>query len=378
MKFSRSRLLSSVWLTAFVVMSGSTWLHAQELVQTDRPLRLAFITCCKDAPFFEPVKKGMQDAAEKMGVSCTWMGIEGVDMQAQADLVAQAVEDKYDGIALNLVDPVAFDKVAEEAIKQGIPVVGFNTDDHATPNPRLSCVNQRLYEAGKTLAEHVAPDIPEGAHVLMTMHDEGVSSLEDRLRGLQDVLKEKNVRWTVCITGTDAAKGSGIIEQELRKQPEIRVVLSTGQADTEAAGRAIEKSFAGKGYWAAGFDLSPTTLRLIKAEPYPLHGRPAALHSRVLSGHPADPVSALRHHARQHGRRRHAHHPRHGRSSAAVDREEVPLVGCVGLAAECSCIPPKSGTIQLVTDPKEVAMKPTGSTRLADSAGTQSPPVLTV
>ena len=264
MKSPRRCLWLSTWLISTVV-SGSAWLGAEESISTARPLRLAFITCCKDAPFFEPVKKGMQDAAEKMGVSCTWMGVEGVDMQAQAELVAQAVQDKYDGIALNLVDPVAFDKVVEEATKLGVPVIGFNTDDHATPNPRLSCVNQRLYEAGKTLARHVAPDIPAGAHVLMTMHDKGVSSLLDRLRGLQEVLTEKNVRWTVCITGTDAVKGSGIVEQELRKHPDIRIVLSTGQADTEAAGRAIEKSFAGQGYWAAGFDLSPTTLRLIKA-----------------------------------------------------------------------------------------------------------------
>ncbi|MHB8861545.1 MAG: substrate-binding domain-containing protein, partial [Pirellulaceae bacterium] len=270
MQFPHSRrllfaLLPSIWLSSIVVLSDSTGLYAQESGQAERPLRLAFITCCKDAPFFEPVKKGMQDAAEKMGVTCTWMGVEGVDMKAQADLVLQAVQDKYDGIALNLVDPVAFDKVTQEAIEQGIPVVGFNTDDHATPNPRLSCVNQRLYEAGQALARHVAPDIPADAHVLMTMHDEGVSSLEDRLRGLQDALKEKNAQWSVCITGTDAVKGSGIIEQQLRKHPDIRVVLCTGQADTEAAGRAIERSFAGKGYWAAGFDLSPTTLRLIKA-----------------------------------------------------------------------------------------------------------------
>jgi simple sugar transport system substrate-binding protein len=264
MKSPRRCLWLSTWLISTVV-SGSAWLPAQDSAQTERPLRLAFITCCKDAPFFEPVKKGMQDAAVKMGVSCTWMGVEGVDMKAQAELVVQAVKDKYDGIALNLVDPVAFDKVAEEAIRQGVPVVGFNTDDHATPNPRLSCVNQRLYEAGKSLARHVAPDIPDEAHVLMTMHDEGVSSLEDRLRGLQEILKEKNARWTVCITGTDAVKGCGIIEQELRKHPDIRIVLSTGQADTEAAGRALEKSFADQGYWAAGFDLSPTTLRLIKA-----------------------------------------------------------------------------------------------------------------
>jgi simple sugar transport system substrate-binding protein len=257
------RLVLAAWLTtALASYAGDTPAPAQ---QADRPLRLAFITCCKDAPFFEPVKKGMQDAAEKMGVACAWMGIAGVDMQAQAEVVVQAVKDKYDGIALNLVDPVAFDTVVAEAMRQGIPVVGFNTDDHATPNARLSCVNQRLYEAGRALAEHVAADIPEGAHVLMTMHDKGVSSLEDRLRGLQDVLKAKHVRWTVRISGNDSAQGAAVIEQELRKQPDIRVVLCTGQADTEAAGRAIEKAFAGQEYWSAGFDLSPTTLRLIKA-----------------------------------------------------------------------------------------------------------------
>jgi len=257
------RLVLAAWLTtALASYADDTPAPAQ---QADRPLRLAFITCCKDAPFFEPVKKGMQDAAEKMGVACAWMGIAGVDMQAQAEVVVQAVKDKYDGIALNLVDPVAFDTVVAEAMRQGIPVVGFNTDDHATPNARLSCVNQRLYEAGRALAEHVAADIPEGAHVLMTMHDKGVSSLEDRLRGLQDVLKAKHVRWTVRISGNDSAQGAAVIEQELRKQPDIRVVLCTGQADTEAAGRAIEKAFAGQEYWSAGFDLSPTTLRLIKA-----------------------------------------------------------------------------------------------------------------
>jgi len=236
-----------------------------QLPAAQRPLRLAFITCCKDAVFFQPVRKGMEDAAAKMGVECTWMGIEGVDMPAQAQLVTQAVQEKCDGIAVNLVDPEAFDQVVADAMAQGIPVVGFNTDDYATPNARLSCVNQRLYEAGRALAEHVAADIPDGSQVLMTMHDQGVSSLEDRLRGLQDVLTAKNVKWTVCISGNDSTKGAEVIEAELRKTPDVRVVLCTGQADTEAAGRAIEKAFAGQGYWAAGFDLSPTTLRLIKA-----------------------------------------------------------------------------------------------------------------
>jgi simple sugar transport system substrate-binding protein len=199
-----------------------------------------------------------------MNVQCDFVGTEGIDLEAQADMVRQAVADGYDGIAINLIDQTAFDEVVQQTIDRGVPVVGFNTDDHGTPNARLSCVNQQLEEAGRKLAEHVLADLPEGAHVLLTVHDEGVSSLEDRLRGLQSVLRKGNARWTVIVSGNDAVKGTEVVARALREHPDIRVILGTGQADTEAAGRAIRNYFPDQGYWAAGFDLSPTTLQLIQ------------------------------------------------------------------------------------------------------------------
>ena len=230
----------------------------------DRPLRFAFVTCAVDAKFFEPVKKGMNDAAKMMGVECDFTGTEGVDVKSQVKMVEQAVAKGYDGIALNIIDPQAFDDVIRDAIAKGVPVVGFNVDDNTTPNARLSSVNQRLHEAGRTLAEHLLPHIPQNAHVLMTMHDEGVSALHDRLAGEQAVLKKRDVRWMVSVTGNDSAKGAEVIAKVLNENPDIRIVLGTGQSDTEAAGRAIEKHFPNKGYWSAGFDLSPETLRLIQ------------------------------------------------------------------------------------------------------------------
>jgi simple sugar transport system substrate-binding protein len=217
-----------------------------------------------EGEFFVPVRKGMNDAARMIGVECDFLGTEGVDVAAQAQLLRDAVANGYDGIALNIIDPIAFDEVVRETIERGVPVVGFNVDDRATPNARLSSVNQRLYEAGEALATHLLPHIPSGAHVLMTMHDEGVSALEDRLRGQQAVLTNKSARWTVIVTGNDPLRGADVVARALADHPDIRIVLGTGQSDTEAAGRAIEASFAGRGYWSAGFDLSPTTLRLIQ------------------------------------------------------------------------------------------------------------------
>ncbi len=230
-----------------------------------KKLRLAFITCSVEGKFFEPVKQGMRDAAQKMGVECSFLGTEGVDLPQQAAMVRQAVADGYDGIALNLVDAEAFDEVVRETIQKGVPVVAFNTDDHATPNDRLSAVSQRLREAGRALARRVAPEIPDGAHILMTMHDDGISSLEDRLAGLQEVLRTKKIRWTVAVTGNDATQGAEVVADLLRQHPDIRIILGTGQSDTQAAGHAIEQHFADNGSWAAGFDLSAETLRLIDA-----------------------------------------------------------------------------------------------------------------
>lgn len=255
------------WISLIVSLAGcSTEQTRSQSGQLDsaRPLRYAFITCAVNAKFFEPVEKGMNDAARMMGVECDFIGTEGVDVEAQASLVRQAVADGYDGIALNLIDPVAFDGVVREAIDKDVPVVAFNVDDHLTPNARLSSVNQRLYEAGETLAEHLLALIPNKAHILMTMHDEGVSALEDRLRGEQTILKKKDIRWTVLVTGNDSVKGAEVVANALKEHPDIRIILGTGQADTEAAGRAIEKHFPNKGYWSAGFDLSSETLRLIQ------------------------------------------------------------------------------------------------------------------
>jgi len=168
---------------------------------------------------------------------------------------------------LNIIDPEGFDTVVREAIEAGIPVVAFNVDDHATPNARLSAVNQRLYDAGKTLGLEAAKFIPDGSEVLMTMHDEGISALEDRLRGAQDGLREagrKNVTWKVVISGNTVAGSAEVIAKELKSNPRIKVVLCTGQADTEGAGIAISTRFSGQDYQAAGFDLSPEILRHIK------------------------------------------------------------------------------------------------------------------
>ena len=228
-------------------------------------LKFVFISTCIDEDFFIPVRRGMRDAANMLGVECWFTGTPEVDIPAQVEMVRQAIKEDVDGIALNIIHPEAFDNVIEKAMNAGIPVVAFNVDDDKTPNKRLSAVCQNLYEAGRTLGKEAQNFVPANSKVLMTLHSEGISALDDRLKGAQEVLEEKNITWQVVTTGIEAEKAAAIITSELQANDNIHTILCTGQADTEGAGLAIERHFAGKGYHVAGFDLSPGILRLVKA-----------------------------------------------------------------------------------------------------------------
>lgn len=242
-----------------VPLSGQGDAHAP----SQKPLRLIFIAPVIHEEFFLPVRKGVADAAKLMGVEATFTGTEGVDTKAQAAMVTQAVKDGYDGIAVDIIHEKDFDQVVADALKAGVPVVAFNTDD-ISPNPRLSTVSQNLYEAGRKLATRAIDLIPENTEVLITKHDEGITALDQRARGIQDVLKKHHIKWHEVVTTPHPLKAKGIIAETLNRHPKIKTVLATGQADTEGAGLALEKN-AAKGYTVAGFDLSENILRLIDA-----------------------------------------------------------------------------------------------------------------
>lgn len=243
---------------ALVLLSGPLGACCAE-----EPLKLIFISPCRDEAFFEPVKKGMRDAAAMLGVECSFTGTVEVDVKAQAEMVRRAVAHGYDGVALNIIDPEAFDEVVREAVDKGVPVVAFNVDDQASENARLAAVCQDFYRAGRTVGTDAGRSIAPGSKVLATLHNQGISALDDRLRGIQDALKEKNLKWKVVVTGNEPEKAVEALARELQADPEIKAVLCTGLTDTEAAGTAAEKRFPGRDLVIAGFDLTPGILSMV-------------------------------------------------------------------------------------------------------------------
>jgi simple sugar transport system substrate-binding protein len=221
-------------------------------------LKFIYITAFVDEGFFDTVKKAMNDAASLLKVGCSFTGTPGYDTDALNRMVRAAIAEKYDGIALNIINPGIFTDVISEARGAGIPVVAFNIDD--PDSGRLAGVQQNFYRAGKKAGEKALPHFSENSRVLITFHDAGVSALDERARGIRDALALNNIRIETLITGNSPDLARDTILKNL--SPGIAAILGTGQSDTEGAGLAA-KTLNPMPY-VAGFDLGAGTIELIR------------------------------------------------------------------------------------------------------------------
>lgn len=234
-----------------------------------RPLSFAFVTPCVGEDFFRPVQRGMRDAARMLGVDCTFEGTADVDIPAQIELVRRAIARRVDGLALSIIHETAFNEVVGEAVRAGIPVVAFNVDATRGRSGALSSICQDFERAGRILGERALPYLGRGARVLMTLHSEGISALDERLAAAQAVLRGKDITWLVAVTGIDPEGAAQVIGAALEADPRIAAVLCTGLADLMGASRVAAARAAHGGTPAellvAGFDLAPEVLAGIKA-----------------------------------------------------------------------------------------------------------------
>jgi simple sugar transport system substrate-binding protein len=228
-----------------------------------KKLKLRFISLCAGEDFFLPVKKGMRDAGDALNADCSFVGTDDIDIPRQVRMLEAAVSEGVDGIALNLADADAFTPAIGIAARAGIPVVAFNIDASRGKAGNAGAVCQDFYSAGRALGGKAAQQIEPGARILATVHSDGISALEDRLRGIKESLRSKDPSWTLVTTGMIPDAASERIAAALAADSSIAAVLCTGQADTEGAGLAAQKLPASRRPSVAGFDLSPRILALI-------------------------------------------------------------------------------------------------------------------
>lgn len=228
--------------------------------------RFTFINHVTTNPFFVPTRYGAEDACKLLGCEYQWAGSRKSVASEMVNAMNAAIASNVDGIAIAMVDQVAFDKPIQRALEKGIPVVSYNASD-PTPNDNLAYIGQSLFDAGKALGERIVAEVDSG-DVAGFIATPGQLNIQPRLDGAKAAIKASGKD----ITLHEVASGPTINEEFSRVEAyylghkELKGMFAVDAGSTAAVANTIKKhDLADKGIVAGGFDMLPQTLDGIKA-----------------------------------------------------------------------------------------------------------------
>ena len=245
--------------------------------------------------FWQPVKKGFEDACAKIQADCQML-FTNTNMSVQEELanVDAALATNPDALILTIPDNNAFTKVVADARAKGIIVIAINNDD-VTPghNARQSYIGPAFLASGMALTRYLSTLFPkEGPiNVLVGVNVPGANWSEQRAAGIVKALddyKAANPGRTVTVTkmdvGADPATTSDRVGAYLNAHPETTAYIETGSLDVAVAHWLKDRGIAPGKVIVGGFDVESDVSAGNEGRLHPGPRRPTALYAGLHAG----------------------------------------------------------------------------------------------
>lgn len=227
--------------------------------------------------FWQAVKKGFDDACGKIGANCQMIftQTEGSIEQQVANMQA-ALAANPDALLTSIVDDRALDGVIQQAVDDGVVVIGVNVDDSegAAGNARAAFVGQGFRPAGYSLGEAMSKHFPaEGAiKVLVGISAPGQNWSEARGGGVMDFLEDyskanpdRDISWERIDSGTDLAVTADRVGAYLNANPDTTAYFDTGFWHAAVARVLRDRGVKPGEVLLGGFDLVPEVVLQMQA-----------------------------------------------------------------------------------------------------------------
>ena len=200
-------------------------------------LTFAMISHAPDGDaFFDVIKKGAQDAADKDNIEFKYSS--SGEVPVQSTFIQNAIDSKVDGIAVSLPDPDALAPVIQKAVAAGIPVVAFNAGDRAWPKTgALAFYGEPEVLAGE-FAGTKLNDLGS-KHTLCVLQAQGQVQLEDRCAGIASKFGGQTEK--LYAQGTDTPQYVSTVSSKLRQDPSIDSVVTLGPSLGVAVQQQLEQ-----------------------------------------------------------------------------------------------------------------------------------------
>jgi ABC-type sugar transport system substrate-binding protein len=223
--------------------------------RADEPIKVTFIDADKAGnPFFSPIRKGTADAGKEYGVDVDFQYAD-LDPAKLNDIVETAINNKVQGIVVQMYTPGAYKTSLEHARQAGITVISFNIDDPSETEHKY--VGQDLEGAGYKIGQYLIAQakLKKGDHVVAAAGDVNASDLGLRYKGVAKALSDAEMTSELIAGSFVAAQSQTLISQYLIGHPETNAVVGLDAVDTGAAPAAVAD--AGLKIPTVGFDVTP-------------------------------------------------------------------------------------------------------------------------
>jgi ribose transport system substrate-binding protein len=178
-----------------------------------------------DQEYFKLAEQGAKQAFEDFGVEGIFLAAPTqTDTEKLINILEDTLNKKPDALVV-MPSTEAVIPVLEKYNEKDIPVLLIDTD--LNWDGKTTYIGTDNYTAGKEAGEFLASKLSEGDEIAILEGVSGAAVSEDRVRGVEDVMKEKGIKIAASQAADfDRVKAVTVMENILTANPNIKGVFA--------------------------------------------------------------------------------------------------------------------------------------------------------
>ncbi|RKL67322.1 autoinducer 2 ABC transporter substrate-binding protein [Salipaludibacillus neizhouensis] len=209
--------------------------------RTTNQYKIALVPKLENIGYFNAVEDGAREAAEDLGIELIYKGPAIGDSDSQVTIIKELIEEEVDLIAVSANDPNDLSSVLEDAQKEGIEVITWDSD--VLPESRSFFINMVESETlGRHLMDTLAWNVGESGDFAIMIGSETAPNINEWLQWMkyQQIYHYPDLNLVdVVETDDDPQKAYKTATDLIEKHEELRGIIGASSVGPPAAAEAV-------------------------------------------------------------------------------------------------------------------------------------------
>jgi len=218
----------------------------------EKPLTIGFTNWSRSFEFYVEMEKGMQEAADRLGVKLVLQDANG-DMLKQQQQLENFVTQGVDGVILVPIDSNASADAVRAVLDKNIPVVTADIAVNGVEGVSSHIASDNKM-GGQLAAEYIG-QLLNGEGKVAILHNPTITSVIERADGFKETLQSKYPNITIVAEQNGESKrekAMSITENLLQANPDLNAIFAVNDMMALGALQAVQA--ANKDVVIVGFD----------------------------------------------------------------------------------------------------------------------------